>query len=132
MLSLKIVYRKINSILIQFLKEYYFEKYGDRTSLCVIEESGGEYTNFKIYSPEAKTPIEGRNELCLIRRLCGEQALLKYGITLKERNAIVILVPPYSLVKKWGFKKFKKFLDDWRGNSLIDGSTVVVYRVIGD
>jgi len=65
-----------------------------------------------------------------IRKVCGANKLNEYGVPQQDQlTPQLVLVPTWSMFRTLGFKKFFRFLKDWKGNSQVGDIIVIKYSV---
>lgn len=114
-----------------FFEQYVKDKYGSRTILCIVTgENGMLFLNFDSFeSKPASIKLEDNPN---IRQMCGQYALLRYGIPKPmEHPPLMVLLPMPSALMTLGVMESARFIRDWPGDSKVGALTVVEYIVIG-
>jgi hypothetical protein len=121
---LQLIYIKLLSIRVDWLREYAIMKYGPRAEVCVVTTAGKGFLHFQTRITEGVIPATNASQ---IRELIGQNILMVYGPPLESQlPPHVLLLTSWSAKRQLGWKYFK-FAKDWPGQSEANGLTVVTY-----
>lgn len=126
----KIVRLKGLNLYRDLYRHYVRDKYNVVGDVCLVYSHDGEGLFYLTDTHQGI--IAPSNQACRhIRKVCGENKLLEYGIP--QPDEIIpqlVLVPTFSMLKVLGLKKFIRFLRDWTGDSKVGDLTVIKYSVL--
>lgn len=114
-----------------FFDQYARDRYGSKTIVCAVTGNDGwlelSFDGFKSVPGSVAAKHHGS-----LRSLCGQHALLRYGIPKpQEHPPIIVLLPMPSVISTLGPVEFMRFLKEWPGESKVGSLTVVEYIVMG-
>lgn len=125
----KVIRLKALNLYRDFYKEYIKTKYGPKGDFCLIYSHDRRGLSYMTSSNQGVYSIS-KDACHYIRRICGENKLMIYGLPKPDESALqLVLVPTLSMLKVLGWKKFKQFLQDWEGDSKVGEVVVIKYSV---
>jgi len=113
-----------------FFKLYVRSKYDVTGDVCFVYSRDGKTLFYMTDTINGQCAVS--DKACeLIRKQCGENKLMEYGLPQPEQLIPrLVLVPTLSMLQVLGVKKFIKFLQDWPGDSKVGDITVMKYSVM--
>jgi hypothetical protein len=121
---------KILNLYRDLYKAYIRDKYNILGDICFIYSH--DHKNLLYMTDTHRGVCAVSDKTCeYIRRICGENKLMEYGIPQPDQIIPqLVLVPTPSMFIALGPIRFIKFLRDWPGNSKVGDVTVIKYSVL--
>jgi hypothetical protein len=111
-------------------KSYIRHKYGVKADICFIYSHNYKEL-FYMTDTHQGTCAVSYNACKYIRKECGENKLMQYGIPESEdKTPYLVLIPTLSMLQAMGPLKFGTFLKDWPGDSKVGETIVMKYSIM--
>ena len=129
------IFTFISSIIKEQLKNFYKSYLNiNKIDICNVSYNKG-YVNFYTNDINGSVPFS-KFSLELIRNMCGESILMKYGYPRNKKDIPVLyLYTDFKFfeknIREFGIKETYKIIKDWNGQSESNKIIVVKYKLIG-
>ena len=125
----KIIRLKILNVYRNLYKSYIRDRYGITGDICFIYSHDKKGLFYMTDTTRGVSPPSDK-ACAYIRKICGENKLLEYGIPHPDQQTPqLVLVPTLSMIRVLGIRDFYKFMKDWKGDSRVGKITVIKYSV---